>query len=322
MQRTYWTGGRECWLCPAGHYQKSCTECAVCPPGSFTTDWNREDSCHRCYRDCSADFQLVVVQNCSRTADLRCSCAPGFRCTETSPLTDNCRVCEKIQDSTTTAVKSTRDQQTSSSASSSPSNTSSPSSTSSTSGTSSTRCSPPRCGAQSVPAADSSTQVSDHSRVLAAILCPVVVMSCVAVAILFCVRRPGDETCFRQTIAKLCSKEGQNASHKSKDSTRPFSRDSFGAKQPNSSVAANLGPVHVHNAGTVVFSLLSQFTGHVGPTVEAGEAERSSPEPDGGRPVFQPSSPHISEEEQSGDSIFFPSQEQGKDFHMSKEEAL
>ena len=90
------------------------------------------------------------------------------------------------------------------------------------------------------------------------------------------------------------------------------------------------GPVHVHNPGTVIFSLLSQFTGQVGPTIEAGKtAERASSEEEDDRacPVYHPtSSPsiHLSEEERSGDvdSFFFPSQEQGKDCHISKEEAL
>lgn len=159
---------------------------------------------------------------------------------------------------------------------------------------------------------------------LAAILCPVVVVSFVAVVILFCFRRPGDETCFRQTVAKLCNGEGQNTSHKSKESTRPFSRDS--SKQQSSSVSAHLGSVHVHNPNTVIFSLLSHFSGQVGATVEGVKTEtpNNNDEPDEGRPEFQPSSPHISEEERSheADSIFFPSQEQGKDFHVSKEEVL
>lgn len=36
----------------SGEYQKSCTECEPCPAGSYTTERNREDSCHRCYGDC------------------------------------------------------------------------------------------------------------------------------------------------------------------------------------------------------------------------------------------------------------------------------
>lgn len=98
------------------------------------------------------------------------------------------------------------------------------------------------------------------------------------------------------------------------------------------------GPVHFHNPGTVIFSLLSQFTGQVGPTttVEAERKTEAETETDKYRveeeeerdcPVFHPtSSPSVrlSEEERSteSDSIFFPCQEQGKDYHMSKQEAL
>lgn len=96
---------------------------------------------------------------------------------------------------------------------------------------------------------------------------------------------------------------------------------------------ASVGPVHFHNPGTVIFSLLSQFTGQVGPTVEAerrtAETDKYEVEEEEERdcPVFHPtSSPsvHPSEEERSSesDSIFFPCQEQGKDCHVSKEEAL
>lgn len=91
-----------------------------------------------------------------------------------------------------------------------------------------------------------------------------------------------------------------------------------------------LGPVQVHNPGTVIFSLLSHFTGPVGPTDLNGKrAERASHEEEDERdcPVFHPTpspSIHLSKEEGGGETedVFFPSQEQGKDFHMSKEEAL
>lgn len=94
-------------------------------------------------------------------------------------------------------------------------------------------------------------------------------------------------------------------------------------------VVFHVGPVYVHNPGTVIFSLLNQFTGQVGPTISGKRAERTSNEEEEERncPVFHPaSSPgiHFSEEERSGevDNIFFPSQEQGKDCHISKEEAF
>ncbi|XP_059195633.1 tumor necrosis factor receptor superfamily member 5 [Centropristis striata] len=319
----YDMGGRMCQFCPAGKYQKSCTECVSCPAGSYTSELNREDSCHHCYRDCRPDFHLKVVQNCTSTSDVKCICEDGYRCSDKVPY-PNCRYCTKIQATATTeaaVVISSKDKHTPSSASSGHSSTSAK------------PCQFPKCGSQSVPPAGNGTHIKGDktSSQLAAILCPVVAVGCVALVILFFVRGPGDETCFKQTIAKLCNEGGRDAPHKPKESTHQFPRDSFSAKQqPSCLSAANLGPVHVHNPGTVVFSLLSQFTGQVGPTIECGKtAERANSEEEDERdcPVFHPtSSPsiHLSEEERSGeiDSIFFPSQEQGKDCHVSKEEAL
>lgn len=89
---------------------------------------------------------------------------------------------------------------------------------------------------------------------------------------------------------------------------------------------SSAGPVHVHNPGTIIFSLLSQFTGQVGPTIEDRITAETETGEERDRPVFQPASPsiHFSEEERSreSDSLFFPSQEQGKDCHISKEEVL
>ncbi|XP_037640940.1 tumor necrosis factor receptor superfamily member 14 isoform X3 [Sebastes umbrosus] len=282
----YPMGSSECPMCPAGKYEESCAECKSCPAGYYTTELNREDSCHPCYGDCKPHLHLKVVQSCTSTSDLKCVCEDGFRCTDVVPLSTNCRYCVKIQRTTTTeaaAVTSGEDKHMLSSASSGHSSTSVK------------PCKFPKCGPPSVPPARNDTHSKgDHtSSQLAAVLCPVVVVGCVALVILFCFwRSPGDETCFKQ------------------------------------------GPVHVHNPGTVIFSLLSQFTGQVGPTIECGKTtERVNSEEEDERdcPVFHPtssptSSPsiHLSEEERSGeiDSIFFPSQEQGKDCHVSKEEAL
>ncbi|XP_037640939.1 tumor necrosis factor receptor superfamily member 14 isoform X2 [Sebastes umbrosus] len=324
----YPMGSSECPMCPAGKYEESCAECKSCPAGYYTTELNREDSCHPCYGDCKPHLHLKVVQSCTSTSDLKCVCEDGFRCTDVVPLSTNCRYCVKIQRTTTTAaaVTSGEDKHMLSSASSGHSSTSVK------------PCKFPKCGPPSVPPARNDTHSKgDHtSSQLAAVLCPVVVVGCVALVILFCFwRSPGDETCFKQAIAKLCNEGGRDVSHKPKESTHQFPRDSFSAKQqPSCLSAANLGPVHVHNPGTVIFSLLSQFTGQVGPTIECGKTtERVNSEEEDERdcPVFHPtssptSSPsiHLSEEERSGeiDSIFFPSQEQGKDCHVSKEEAL
>ncbi|KAK2844738.1 hypothetical protein Q5P01_011397 [Channa striata] len=316
---TYTADGERCSLCPAGQYQKSCGNCVHCPPGSFTTGLNRESSCHRCFGDCRPDYNLRVEQNCTTTSNTKCVCQPGFTCSEWHRYTNPriCKMCVKNKETTPSAVTPRNGKETPSFASSGHSSTSA------------RPCQFPKCGPQPVSPTPSNKDAVRSQ--LAAILSPVVVVGCVALVILFCVRRPGDETCFKQAIVKLYNEGGHDASHKTKEPTHQFPRESFSAKQQASSPsAANLGPVHVHNPGTVIFSLLSQFTGQVGPTCEDRKtAERASSEEEDERdcPVFHPTtspSIHLSEEERSGeiDSIFFPSQEQGKDCHMSKEEEL
>ncbi|XP_030606446.1 tumor necrosis factor receptor superfamily member 14 [Archocentrus centrarchus] len=326
MTRTTYTDemGRVCLFCPAGEYQMDCIKCEPCPAGSYTTDWNYDENCQDCFGDCNPKFHLKVVSNCTSTSNLKCDCEAGFRCTSWTQDNKNCMDCEKIQDpvtpkATTTKLSGTEKQM--------------PSSVSSGhSSTSPKLCQSPGCGPHTVP-----TKVSDqipkpghNSSPLAAIVIPMAFLATLALVILICFCRPRDEAYIRQTIAKLWKKDGRRASHKSKEPTHPFPRDSFSAKQQLSAPsAANLGPVHVHNPGTVIFSLLSQFTGQVGPTTECGKAaERTRKEEEDKRdcPGFHPpSSPSIplSEEEGSRENnIFFPSQEQGKDCHMSKEEML
>uniref|UniRef100_UPI0037E965E7 tumor necrosis factor receptor superfamily member 5 isoform X2 n=1 Tax=Semicossyphus pulcher TaxID=241346 RepID=UPI0037E965E7 len=270
--RYYEFHGRRCELCPAGEFQKSCTECEPCPAGSYTTEWNREDSCHRCYGDCRPDFHLKVVQNCTSTSDVKCLCEEGFRCSDLVPLSTNCRYCVRIEEKT------------------------------------------------------SFEKTNSH---LAAILCPLAVVGFLALVIALFVCCHKDESCFKQAMSKLCNEGGGAAPHKPKEPTHQFTRDSFSAKQQPSSISANLGPVHVHNPGTVIVSLLNQFTGQVGPTIESVKTveREQSKEDERECPISHPtSSPsiHLSEEERSAeiDSMFLPSQEQGKDCHMSKEEVL
>ncbi|KAM9353975.1 uncharacterized protein ABDE67_006362 [Symphorus nematophorus] len=340
----YELNGKKCRLCPPGEFQKFCTECAPCPAESYTATLNREKSCQPCYRDCNPAFHLKVVQNCTSKSDMKCVCETGFTCSRKATLSENCIYCDKNLETTSTKTSTTATTTTTTTAATeaaalNPAKDKQTPSSASTghSSTSDKPCQYPKCGSQTVESAGNLTsqthlKTGNTSSQLAAILCPVVVMGFLALVILFFVRRPGDESCFKQAIALLpCSEGGRAASHKSKESTHQFPRDSFSARQqPSGHSAANLGPVHVYNPGTVIFSLLSQFTGQVGPTIECGKtAERESAEEEDERdcPVFHPTaspSIHLSEEERSGeiDSIFFPSQEQGKDCHMSKEEVL
>ncbi|XP_038567067.1 tumor necrosis factor receptor superfamily member 5 isoform X2 [Micropterus salmoides] len=197
--RFYTMYGRRCQMCPAGEYEKSCNECERCPAGTYTTDWNRENDCHRCYGDCRPDLHLKVSQNCTSKSDVKCICEAGYRCTATVPYTTNCRDCAKIQETTTTevaAVTSDKGKHTASSTSSGQSSSSSK------------PCTFPECGPRSVPKSTTGPHLeTDKTRSqLAAILCPVVAMGCMALVILFFVRRPGDESCFKQAIAKLRNK--------------------------------------------------------------------------------------------------------------------
>ncbi|KAF3839234.1 hypothetical protein F7725_017951 [Dissostichus mawsoni] len=266
------SGGRRCKKCPAGEYQMSCAECVSCSAGFYTLELNCEQNCHACSRDCTTELHLKVVQNCSRSSNMRCVCEEGFRCSHPVIESTNCRDCEKIQETTTEP-----DKQTTSSASPGRSRTSTK------------PCTLPNCRPTPEPPAGNDPHI-------------------------------GRRRCFSQA----------------QESTHPPPRDSFSAKQPPAGLsAANQVPVHVYNPGTVIFGLLNQFTGQVGPTmVQCGKtAERVTSEKEDeeeeerGCPVFHPtSSPsiHLSEEERSGeaDSIFFPSQEQGKECHVSKEESL
>ncbi|XP_041648867.1 tumor necrosis factor receptor superfamily member 5 [Cheilinus undulatus] len=318
------SNGRRCTLCPAGAFQKSCTECMPCPAGTYTTKQNRESSCHRCYRDCKPEYHMKVVDECTSTSDLKCACQAGYRCQDRVSLSTNCRYCVKVDETTSTEaamVISTKDKHTPSSASSGRSSTSANS------------CRSPLCGPQSVPQAGNSThiQTDKTDSHLVAILCPIVVIGFLALVILLFIRCHEEESCLKQAMSKLYNEGGQDASHKPKEPTHQLPRDSFSAKQQSSSLSAgNLGPVHVHNPGTVIVSLLNQFTGQVGPTVEGAKTvERGTSEEEQERdcPVCHPTSStsvHLSEEERSAeiDSMFLPSQEQGKDCHVSKEEVL
>nr|XP_020466523.1 tumor necrosis factor receptor superfamily member 5-like isoform X2 [Monopterus albus] len=299
-------------LCPAGEYLTDHTQCEPCPAGSYTTERNREDACYPCFADCIPAYHLKVVHNCTCTSNLKCVCEEGFRCIDKDTYTGNCKECVKNQETSAAVARVTSgsDKQTSSTSSQHSSTSAKP-------------CRFPKCEPRPV----SPTPTTDTpSSPLAVILCPVVVVGCVALVILFCIRHPGDETCFKRAVAKLCKERGHNASVKSRESTHQFPRDSFSAKQqPPSLSAATLGPVHVHNPGTVIFSLLSQFTGQVGSSAEGGKtaARMSSEEDERDCPVFHPTcSPGIPPSEEERSSIFFPSQEQGKDCHMSKEEEL
>ncbi|XP_061632563.1 tumor necrosis factor receptor superfamily member 3 isoform X1 [Phyllopteryx taeniolatus] len=288
--------GKECKMCPAGEFQKSCEQCAPCPAKSYTTDWNREESCHRCYGDCRPEFNQKVIEDCSSTSNLKCTCQDGFRCTAVVAYTGNCKNC--VATTTVTAAAATtadEDEQT-------------PSSSSSGSRSNSARlCSFPECETK-----PGNSSHANKGPQLVAVVFPMVVVVTVALTVWLCSCRRGEETCLKRAVVKLCNKGVPNVTAKEKEPNQHFLTDPCGA-------------VHVHNAGTVIFSWLSQFTGQVGPVTETKMATKDEEEEaeDGDQappPSFSPSVP-LSEEEMSGEAVLFPSQEEGKDWHVSKEEA-
>lgn len=52
----------------------------------------------------SLDFHLKVVQNCTPTSNLNCSCEVGYSCSDFVPYPKNCRYCTKIQKTTGNCV--------------------------------------------------------------------------------------------------------------------------------------------------------------------------------------------------------------------------
>nr|XP_046169397.1 tumor necrosis factor receptor superfamily member 3-like [Oncorhynchus gorbuscha] len=193
-------GGRQCRLCPPGHYQSSCSECSPCRDGSYTTRLNAESSCHSCFKDCKRDLHLVEDEPCTSVSNARCRCEAGFTCTDKDDQTGNCRDCEKIPQLPPPPLPPSnevgiRNNQTGTS--------SEHSRTSSSAG----RCQPPNCDTPRSPV----SQAADTSKHLAAILCPMMVIGILAVIFLLCIRHPGNEACLKQAL-KFCNKGVREAS--------------------------------------------------------------------------------------------------------------
>lgn len=296
-------GQRQCIKCPAGQFQSSCSQCSPCNNGTFNTGRNCEPSCFPCFRDCRAAFHMSEESSCSPVADVRCRCQPGYICTRNNSNTGDCRECKKKPEATPTPKVSA---------------------------TSPLPCYSPNCGSQSseVVPGGSATHDSTHDNtresnsVLVAILCPVVTVGIIALILVFCIRRQEEEDCFKQVL-RLCNEGVRDGTANKTSSLQPKQPDGL---LPHSLTAANLGPVHVHSAGTVIFSLLNQFTGQgevAGEVGKEGQKERDEEEGRGFQNHPAPSVDiHLSQQERNEemDSVFIPSQEQGKDCHISKEE--
>lgn len=153
---------------------------------------------------------------------------------------------------------------------------------------------------------------------LISVLCPLVVFGGLGLVLILCLGCPGHETRFKQAVKKLCTAETKDTAHKERET-------GFEKQKTAPLASANMGSVHVHNPGTVIFSLLSDISGQIGQTKEIKAEEKDGSDEDAYCTVCQPMpSPSLplSEEEHPGEQVFFPAQEQGKDSRVSMEEQL
>ncbi|XP_042596680.1 tumor necrosis factor receptor superfamily member 10B-like [Cyprinus carpio] len=294
-------------LCDPG-YHKSHGMCVQCKEGFYTSEKNREETCLRCFQNCIPEFNMEVEKDCTSTSNLVCRCREGYVC-----LTDpHTRLCDSCVPVSTTIPSSTSPDV--------------PSSTTST--TSSTKI-----------------KLGDSSLVMW-ILCGLsfLILSVIILMLFLRLCRKKEKECFKHFV-RQCSLgnmevDSETAPPTSQPDEKPHAQDmlSQGSTPTNHSTdcsfhqpisseqtvppAGNLGPLHIYGPKTVFVSLLNQFG------LDGGEkkAHKLQEESLNNINVPYPQSPpvHLSEEERSreNDFIFFPSQEQGKECHISKEEVL
>ncbi|XP_071351355.1 tumor necrosis factor receptor superfamily member 18 isoform X2 [Trachinotus anak] len=86
-----YTGERCCDMCPPGQYRKEfCTEhkktlCSPCNEGDFSNQYTFFDRCEKC-QTCPYEY----AEKCTPTRDAKCSCPPGFLCSN-----NDCSACEE-----------------------------------------------------------------------------------------------------------------------------------------------------------------------------------------------------------------------------------
>lgn len=239
---------------------------------------------------------MKVVKDCTNTSDLQCECEKGFICNERN-FDGFCIDCQDSRDHLT-ADPSMR--QISTQPLPSVSNQFSPA---------------PISGNATEPRTGEEKYTTQNQ--LIAILCPLVIVGGLSLVVIFCFGCPGNKTRLKQSVMKLCTVEAKDPAHKT--------RETSDRRQQVPMATANMGSVHVHNPGTVIFSLLGEVSGQMGQTKEEMTAVKEPSEEVAYCTVCQPMPspfPPLSEEEHSGDHVFFPSQEQGKDSCVSMEEQL
>lgn len=293
-------------MCQPGFHLSDC-KCSPCKPGFYTSHMNREDECYRCFQSCKPAYNLEVVKECTRTSDVECRCRDGFSCTERDPYTQGCRRCHPITTPTPSLPYIS---------------TYSP--------------------AASILSTDS-PQINwkDGNFIWIFIGFFLIMLSIMVLIIFFRFCKKKEKECFKQFVRQCSlgnlemdsestppnSQAGDQREMPSHDSTPTNQQSGCSFHQPTVSPQAvpppgNLGPLHIYGPQTVFVSLLNQF-GYDGGDKKANELQEESISSIN---VPHPQSPpiHLSQEEKSyeNDFIFFPSQEQGKECHISKEEGL
>ncbi|XP_036440402.1 tumor necrosis factor receptor superfamily member 14 [Colossoma macropomum] len=300
---------RDCKECPAGQYLLSCSECSACSKGSYTSQVNSERTCHPCFKNCVAAFHMQVVKACSSVSDVVCRCMDGFFCSEEDPFTGQCSQCEPTKTST------------------------SQSTTTSTTLLSSKPTPNP-------------TPTPGAGMLDVWILIVVLLSVLLIIFIMLHLCRQYKKECLKKLV-KRCSHGNQKlqgdivttssqrsepVKHIQAEEVHPHTPTSTCSAsdgptpqpvstEPPLPAAGNLGPLHIYGANTVFVSLLNQFGQNAGEKDDEDVHQRSLNESE----LHCPTSPlPLSTEERNRDSsyISFPSQEQGKECHMSKEEGL
>ncbi|KAI4877340.1 hypothetical protein NFI96_017319 [Prochilodus magdalenae] len=291
--------------CPAGQFV-DVDKCSECPDDSYTSQVNSEHACHPCFANCIEAFHMQVVKECSKTSDVVCRCMDGFFCSEYS--SGQCVQCEKNKAHSPTTRPTT---------------------------TSTTLLRP-------ATKPNSQQALANSTVCILFVVLFAVILIFIFLALHLC--RPKRKECFKKLV-KQCSRANQKGDIATTSSqisepiktvhpqevhphtpTSTCSVSDCPTSQPASTElplpsAGNLGPLHIYGAGTVFVSLLNQFGLNGGEKDDEDLFQRSLNKTE----LHSPTSPiPLSTEERNRDSgyISFPSQEQGKECHMSKEEGL
>ncbi|XP_060777971.1 tumor necrosis factor receptor superfamily member 14 isoform X2 [Neoarius graeffei] len=308
-----------CTDCPAGTFMSQCNKCETCPNETFTNKPNKERSCLDCFKDCLTELHLQVVSPCSTVADVVCECMKGYVCNKTDRYTGQCVRCTRQPPSQTycTTIAQTP--------SYAPEQTTSPP--------------PPWTTHTSVSPQPFEGNLDSQMQLLIVvfalcIFCGIITCCCCKQRKIDCLKKRLKQCSVRQQkevnkaisseinkpIPQLCAQDTHIQTPSTANADCPTPEP--GSREQPLPASGNLGPLHIYGAGTVFVSLLNQFGLNRGDKDEDDLRQQ----PLNSSEMHSPPSPTIplSKEERNRDTslISYPSQEQGKECHMSKEEGL